>query len=403
MTLPRQSIRVLYSFPNKLGASRICYTAWEQVRGIVDAGAQVILYTGALVRQVPESVEVHTTLSRGNIQIPYRLIGNLRALALHDWIVSRQLPKLKDRIDVVHVWPSGALRTIQAAKRLGIPVVLERPNADTRFALDAVDAERKRIGVESPHYDYRPRESNVLLEEAEFEACDYLLCASDFSAKTFTDRGYPAAKIVRHRYGFDDTKYFPLPEDQKQPRKFTALYVGVDAVRKGLHLALEAWLSSPASKDGLFRIAGDVQEEFKKKFATYLAHPSVEQLGMRSDIPQLMQNSDILILPTIEEGFALVCAEAIGAGCVPLASTACTEMCQHGVNALVHNIGDVETLRDQITRVYSDPGFLAQLRSGAIATRSEWTWRKAGDHLVAAYDQALAAYAERETVAVANS
>jgi len=31
-------IRVLYSFPHKLGADRICYTAWQQVNGLAAAG-----------------------------------------------------------------------------------------------------------------------------------------------------------------------------------------------------------------------------------------------------------------------------------------------------------------------------------------------------------------------------
>jgi len=33
-------IRVLYSFPNKLGGARICYTAWQQVNGLAAAGAE---------------------------------------------------------------------------------------------------------------------------------------------------------------------------------------------------------------------------------------------------------------------------------------------------------------------------------------------------------------------------
>jgi glycosyltransferase involved in cell wall biosynthesis len=382
-------VRVLYSFPHKLGASRICYTAWEQVRGIVAAGAEVTLYAGCVVRDVPPTVEVHTTLSRGKLRIPYKLIGSLRALALHDWIVSRALPKLKDRIDVVHVWPSSALRTIRVAKQLGIPTVLERPNSHTRFALEVVAAERKRIGIGTPNYDYRPREKNVRLEEAEFAECDFLLCASEFSAKTFTDRGYPASKILRHKYGFDESRFIPLlARDPKRP--FTALFVGVDAVRKGLHLALEAWLASPASRDGLFQIAGDVQEEFKLRFVKELSHPSVLQLGNRDDIPDLMQQADILLMPTIEEGFALVCAEAIGAGCVPLASDACTEMCRHMENSLVHHVGDVATLCQQITDLHSNPALLARLRAGTIATRADWTWARAGQVLAGAYDEAVA-------------
>ena len=43
-----------------------------------------------------------------------------------------------------------------------------------------------------------------------------------------------------------------------------------------------------------------------------LAHPSVQVLGHRTDVPELMRNSDILVLPSIEEGSALVTSEARG-------------------------------------------------------------------------------------------
>lgn len=39
MTRTLQSVRVLYSFSPKLGAARICRTAWLQVRGLFSLGA----------------------------------------------------------------------------------------------------------------------------------------------------------------------------------------------------------------------------------------------------------------------------------------------------------------------------------------------------------------------------
>ena len=42
-----------------------------------------------------------------------------------------------------------------------------------------------------------------------------------------------------------------------------------------------------------------------------LSHLSVEVLEYRNDISELMQMSDILVLPNIEEGFGLVVAEAM--------------------------------------------------------------------------------------------
>ncbi len=382
-------MRVLYSFPHKLGADRICYTAWQQVRGISASGAKVILFAGALSREVPESVEVHTTLSRGRLRIPYRALGTLRALALHDRMVAHRLPSLAKEIDVIHLWPCAALHTIRAAKRLGIPTVLERPNAHTRFCYEVVAAEHWRIGIGTPHHDYLGDPAVLAREEAEFVETDFLLCPSQFAADSFLRAGFPAEKILRHQYGYDETLYFPASELRDPARPFTALFVGVDAVRKGLHFALEAWLASAACQDGKFLIAGEVFDEFKQRFAASLAHPSVVQLGHRKDVAQLMRQADVLLMPSIEEGFGLVCAEAIGAGCVPLASTACTELCRHMENALVHEAGDVAALRRQLVAIHEDPSLLARLRAGALHSRSQWTWTAAGDALAHAYRHAV--------------
>lgn len=387
-------MRVLYSFPHKLGADRICYTAWQQVNGLVGAGVEVTLFAGALSRPVPASVDVHTTLAKGKIRIPYKVLGKLRALALHDWLVAHSLKKFAGEVDVVHVWPSAALQTIRAARELGIPTVLERPNAHTRFCYEIVAAEHQRVGIQTPHHDYQPNQDVLEREEAEFDAADYLLCASEFAAKSFISRSYPANKILRHRYGFDEKLYTPISNRRDPEKKFTAIFVGVDAVRKGLHLAMEAWLASPAKQDGVFQIAGNLESEFKSRFAAELADPSIVQLGHRLDVPQLMQQADILLMPSIEEGFALVCAEAIGAGCVPLASTACTEMCRQGENALVHAVGDMAALRQQITEVYTNRALLARLRAGALESRLGWTWDAAGCALRVAYEQAVQQHRE---------
>lgn len=385
-------MRVLYSFPHKLGADRICYTAWQQVKGLVDAGAEVILYAGALTRPVPDSVEVHTTLARGRLRVPYKLVGKLRALSLHDKIVARQLKRLVGKIDLVHLWPCAALESIREAKRLGIPTLLERPNSHTRFAYEVVAAEHRRIGMETPHHDYRPNTAVLDREEAEFAACDFLLCPSDFVMQSFRDFGFAASKLLRHQYGFDEKEYYPKAECRDLGKQFTALFVGVDPVRKGLHLAMEAWLASPACNDGVFLIAGELAEEFRSRFAANLAHPSIIQLGHRRDVPQLMRNADILVLSTFEEGSALVCAEAIGSGCVPLASDVCSGICRHGENAMVHNVGEVGTLCKHITLTYSDPSLLAGLRRGALKSRGDWTWVQAGRSLAAAYGLGLARY-----------
>jgi glycosyltransferase involved in cell wall biosynthesis len=293
-------------------------------------------------------------------------------------------------VDVVHVWPLGGLETLKTARRLGITSVMERPNAHTRFAYEVVRAECERLGVElPPDHEHAFNEEILAKEEAEYELSDYLLCPSEFTAQTFVDQGIPAEKLVRHFYGYDTDLFFPPASPPEQREGITMVYVGVAAVRKGLHYALEAWLASPASEHGTFLIAGGFLPAYEEKLAPMLAHPSVQALGHRDDVPDLMRASDVFVLPTIEEGFGLVCTEAMACGAVPVVSKACTEICAHEQNALVHEIGDVDALTEHITRLHEDRALLARLRENALRTAPEVTWDKAGERLLDVYRDVL--------------
>jgi glycosyltransferase involved in cell wall biosynthesis len=389
-------VRVLYSFPNRLGADRICYTAWQQVNGLVEAGADILVHTGSLSRPVPAGVRVSPTLARGNFRIPYRLIGRLRAVALHDWIVARRIEALAGEIDIIHTWPLGALETLKAAARLGIPTVLERPNAHTGFAMDVVQKECDRLGVTlPPDHEHAYNAKKLHKEEEEYRLAYRLLCPCDFVVKTFLDKGYPREQLAQHIYGFDEKTYYPPSEARDPKRGLTMLFVGVCAVRKGVHFALEAWLKSPACKDGTFLIAGEFLPEYRQKLAPLLAHPSVRVLGHRNDVAELMRKSDILILPSIEEGFGLVITEAMGSGCVPLASEACTEFCRHMETGLMHRVGDVAALTQHITMLYEDRALLEKLRAGSLKAIPEMTWITAGVRLLDVYRETIAAYSSR--------
>ena len=381
------AVRILHSFPHKIGASRICTTAWWEVASVAQAGGEVTLYAGAVQRPLPASVRTRTTLARGRARIPYRLLGGGRALALHDRLVARALPRLREEVEVVHAWPSAGLETLQAAKRLGIPTVLERPNAHTRFAYEVVARECERIGVVLPaNQEHAYKAHKLHKEEEEYSLADYLLCPSEFVARTFRDEGFAAERLLRHGYGYDERIYFPAQGERRGTGGLQALFVGVCAVRKGLHFALEAWLRSPASRTGTFRIAGEFIPGYREKLAELLEHPSVQVLGHRDDVPELMRRSDVLMLPTIEEGSPLVCMEAVGSGCVPLVSEVCDAVCVDE-NALVHRVGDVETLAAQLTLLHEDEERLAEMRAACLRVAPSLTWRAAGTQLLHIYEQ----------------
>jgi glycosyltransferase involved in cell wall biosynthesis len=397
MNSANKPIRVLYSFPHKLGADRICYTAWQQVNGLAAAGAEVLCMPGVLHRPVPESVTVRPTLAWGKLRVSYKLLGTMRALALHDHIVARRLRKLVGEVDIVHTWPDAALETLQVAKDLGIPTVLERPNAHTRYAYESVQAESRRLGIVLPSDDEYAYKADVLeKEEREYALADFILCPSEFTVKTFVDQGIPREKLLRHQYGYDEKRFRPDPTYPDPKRGLTMLFAGVAAVRKGLHFALAAWIKSTASKGGKFLIAGTMLPEYAEKMKDMLSHPSVQILGHRNDLPDLMRKCDVFTLPSIEEGFGLVIVEAMGSGCVPLISEACTDVCRHMQQGLVHKIGDVAAIQQHITMLHEDRQLLAKLRAASLDAAPKLTWTAAGVKLVEAYQEAIASYRVRD-------
>jgi glycosyltransferase involved in cell wall biosynthesis len=281
------------------------------------------------------------------------------------------------------------LRTIRVAKRLGIPFVMERPNAHTRFAFEVVAEECRRLGYRlPPGHEHEFNAATLAREEAEYAESDALLCPSDFVARSFLDQGFPGSKLVRHRYGYDAARFAPPPPRDVSQGGLTMLYAGWCAPRKGLHRALRAWLDSGApERGGKFLVCGAFVDGYAALLGDLLAHPSVEVLGHRNDLDVQMRRSDLFVLSTVEEGSALVTYEARASGCVLLVSDASGAVCTHGEDALVHRSGDVVALTEHIRLLDLDRERLARLREASLATVGGLTWRAAGDALRAAYEE----------------
>ena len=261
---------------------RICNVAWQQVNGLAAAGAEVLVFPGALARPAPPGVRVRPTLARGKLRIPYKILGSMRAFALHDYIVSRRIQKMAGEIDIIHAWPLGAQKTLEMAVKLGIPTVLERPNAHTRFAYEVVQRECERLGIVLPsNHEHSFKEDVLRIEEEEYRLADHLLCPSDFVARTFLEQGFPPEKLLRHQYGFDEKACYSNGHSPNTERGLTMLFAGGCAPRKGLHYALEAWLQSPAHRTGTFLIVGEFIPGYAEKLSSLLADPSVHRLGFR--------------------------------------------------------------------------------------------------------------------------
>jgi glycosyltransferase involved in cell wall biosynthesis len=387
-------VRVLYSFPDEIGRAGIGTTAYQQVHEVALQGVDVTLYCGSTRVAFPSNVKVLTTLSLAGRRIPHRALGVDRAYRYHDLRVARAVRRLGRSIDVVHCWPRATVHTCRAARAVGVPCLREVPNTHTAHAVEVVAREVETLGMTASRKAF----SHVLspkilaLEEREYDEADILLVPSEYSRQTFVARGVPAGKLRLHRYGYDVDRFFTGSDDVPRPshRPFTAIFVGRCEPRKGLHLALRAWLDSGAANGGRFIICGSFEPGYREAIEPLLAHPSIEVRGYVPDPAALMRESDVFCFPSIEEGSALVTYEARACGCVLVVSEAAGARSEHGVTGLVHEPGDVAALTRDLRALYEDPALVERLRSAALERAEDLSWRAAAEELVAVYRAAAA-------------
>lgn len=377
--------RVLFSFPGRIGTIGIGTTAWNQVTGLARRGAEVHVTCGSVEREMPGVYVLAETMRLAGRNVPYRAVGVDRATALYDWRIARMLLRGKPGFDVVHAWPGGGERTLAAARARGIPAFLERPNAHTAYAFEVVAAECERLGMHleaaSPHA-FDP--VKLAREEREFAVADALLCPSDFVAATHAARGEPAHRLLRHRYGYDPCQFGP-PAQRPAHSALAVTFLGRLEPRKGAHLALEAWRRSGVGRDGRLVLCGRIEPGYEAVLAPLLDQPGVELRAHVDDPAGLLRESDALVLPSLEEGSALVTYEARACGGVLLVSDRAGACATDGIDALVHPAGDVDALAQQLRRLADDGDLLSRLRAESLAGIGRLTWDAAAEALLEAY------------------
>jgi len=114
----------------------------------------------------------------------------------------------------------------------------------------------------------------------------------------------------------------------------------------------------------------------------------VRLLGHRSDVPDLLQACDLVVLPSVWEARALVAQEALRAG-RPLVATAVGGIPELvGDAAVLVGPGDADALRDAVARLAADPAERARL--AALGLEQAASWPDEADTIA----QALAVYQE---------
>lgn len=380
-------MRILYSFPHPMGLPGIGTTALHQVLGLASAGAEVTVLCTSLHAQLPSTVRVHETLRLWGRRVPHRAFGSpLRARAFHDAVTARFLRGAVEPYDVVHTWPQGSLLTMREARLQGVLGSREVPNTHTAHAFAEAAREAATVGVALARgHSHRPHGRRLDLEAEEYATADLLMVPSDHVARTFLARGVEAEKLRRHHYGYDPARFHAEGRTEIPDRPFTAAFVGRAEPRKGLHYALRAWCDARPASGARFVIAGGFVNGYRRQLEPLLERDDVEVMGFVDDVPALLRHTDVLLLPSVEEGSALVTYEAQASGVIPLVSSAAGAHLPPAMRALVHEPRCVEELTAHLSRVMHGDLERGALRDECLRWSTGLTWSHAARRMLDIY------------------
>jgi glycosyltransferase involved in cell wall biosynthesis len=184
------------------------------------------------------------------------------------------------------------------------------------------------------------------------------------------DRAAPASKVLVIPNGVDTERYQPRPQVREQMRKtlgvenkFVWLAVGRFELVKNYALMIRAFsfAMQQSKRDVVLLIcgAGSMQPQIEAMVRNLGLESYVRFLGVRRDIPDVMNAADAFVLSSDTEGLPMVLLQA-SASALPIVATAVggnAEIIQHNRTGFLVNRGDVMALADAMERTTCLNGF----------------------------------------------
>ena len=257
----------------------------------------------------------------------------------------------------------SGLRSGQRARQTGGRYFCDRGSSHIRFQDQILREEYARWQV--PFAGIDPRV--IAREEAEYAAADAVSVPSGFVADSFVAMGFPREKLFVNSYGARLDRFSKVAEPATDD--FTVLFVGQAGLRKGFLYLLQAFARLRHLRKRL-RVIGAVQPELKPLLA---AQPldNVEFLGVvpNDALPGHYSSAHVMVLPSIEEGLAMVMGEALACGCPVIASshTGAGDLFTDGVEGFIVPPRSVDDLLLRLEQLAQDPALRERMSQTALA------------------------------------
>jgi len=282
---------------------------------------------------------------------------------------------LRHRPDAIYTFEDGALASFQAAKTLGVRRFYDLPIGYWRSArrIQTEESER-RPEWKATMPALIDSETKLERKDRELELAETVIVASSFTAQTLKDSPVASHAPMVIPYGC------PTPAESVPPTRASGdplrvLYVGSLGQRKGVADLLEAVDSSGTAVE--LTLVGKRVAACAPLDQALKRHRWIESLP-HEKILETMRRHDVLVFPSLFEGFGLVLTEALSQGLAVIATphTCAPDIIKDGSEGFIVPIREPQTIADRLQRLHDDADLLESMRHRALETAREKTWER---------------------------
>jgi len=214
--------------------------------------------------------------------------------------------------------------------------------------------------------------------DGESQLADSIVVASSFTQKTLVESGIHSDKISVLPYGVDADRFPQKLIYSDCRRKLKILFLGQMVQRKGLSYLLKAVKALHTDNVELTIVGrGRIDEHLLKEYATFVDFNIIRGLS-HEDLVKCFHDHDVMVLPSLIEGFGHVILEAMSAGLPVICTknTAGPDLFLTGDEGIVVPIRDSEAISTCIEGFMGAKGKVEFMGRQAALTARDFTWKR---------------------------
>jgi glycosyltransferase involved in cell wall biosynthesis len=216
------------------------------------------------------------------------------------------------------------------------------------------------------------------------------IVASSHTRSTLAENGIDPSQVHVVPYGVSASDYPERPEPPSRESPFRIMFLGSLVQRKGLSYLLDAVrrLSTSALTTCL-RGRGFVDNTLLAQYKDI--NLDIAHNASHAEIVAELYKSDLLVLPSLEEGFGHAVLEAMSCGVPVLATdrTCAPDLIDDRVHGFTVPVRDAESIADRIAWALDSRSALAEMGRMAALRARQYTWERFRAGICAAYAEGV--------------